>query len=250
MIAKNVGIRRARGDTVLATNIDILFSPELMDFFARKRLQDNKMYRVDRYDVNPNIPADGSIADQMKSCSENIMKINTKNGTIPVSGSGVNNQIFWKIKTIISPFISPIYRKIRCKKSKCKAILHTQACGDFTLIKRTRWLELRGYPEFPICSMHIDSLLCYTSHFAGSTEEVLYSPYLIYHMDHGSGWSTEKERMRSFYKKLEKKGIPYLDDSQLFDWTCFMQKTNKPIFFNNGDSWGLGEKILHEDRIN
>ena len=34
MIAKNVGIRRARGQFVLATNIDILFSNELARFLA------------------------------------------------------------------------------------------------------------------------------------------------------------------------------------------------------------------------
>ena len=39
MIAKNAGIRRARGEYVLATNIDILFSSELACFFAARRLQ-------------------------------------------------------------------------------------------------------------------------------------------------------------------------------------------------------------------
>ena len=35
MIAKNVGIRRARGQFVLATNIDILFSNELASISRR-----------------------------------------------------------------------------------------------------------------------------------------------------------------------------------------------------------------------
>src|SRR6266508_1631698 len=35
MIAKNVGIRRARGRFILATNIDILISSELAVFIAR-----------------------------------------------------------------------------------------------------------------------------------------------------------------------------------------------------------------------
>src|SRR5271163_2327585 len=38
MIAKNVGIRRARGRFVLATNIDILFSDELMAHIAAEQL--------------------------------------------------------------------------------------------------------------------------------------------------------------------------------------------------------------------
>ena len=36
MIAKNVGPLRARGEFLLATNIDILFSDELMAFLGRR----------------------------------------------------------------------------------------------------------------------------------------------------------------------------------------------------------------------
>ena len=39
MIAKNAGIRRARGRFVLATNIDIIFSTELIDFMASRELR-------------------------------------------------------------------------------------------------------------------------------------------------------------------------------------------------------------------
>ncbi len=34
--------------------------------------------------------------------------------------------------------------------------LHTNACGDFTLLARDDWFRLRGYPEWPIFSWHID----------------------------------------------------------------------------------------------
>src|SRR5438270_12732264 len=47
MIAKNVGIRRARGQFILATNIDIIFSDELMQYLAQGRLQLGRMYRMD-----------------------------------------------------------------------------------------------------------------------------------------------------------------------------------------------------------
>src|SRR3989449_10644714 len=48
MIAKNVGIRRARGRFVLATNIDIILSNELIEYIASGRLQHGHLYRVDR----------------------------------------------------------------------------------------------------------------------------------------------------------------------------------------------------------
>src|SRR5215471_2311862 len=51
MIAKNAGIRNARGDFVLATNMDILFSEELIEWMAKRQLDPRRYYRVDRYDV-------------------------------------------------------------------------------------------------------------------------------------------------------------------------------------------------------
>jgi hypothetical protein len=39
MIARNVGIRRARGEFILATNTDIVFSDELVRFLASRQLE-------------------------------------------------------------------------------------------------------------------------------------------------------------------------------------------------------------------
>src|SRR4051794_9050874 len=61
MIAKNVGVRRARGQFILATNIDIIFSTELVEFIAAHRLQPARLYRVDRRDIEPNVPVDGPL---------------------------------------------------------------------------------------------------------------------------------------------------------------------------------------------
>src|SRR3954447_18077898 len=51
MIAKNAGIRRARGEFVLVTNLDIIFSPALIQFLASRTLQRGTMYRLDRLDI-------------------------------------------------------------------------------------------------------------------------------------------------------------------------------------------------------
>src|SRR5438067_6421074 len=78
MIAKNVGIRRARAPFVLATNIDILFSDEMMRFLSSGRLNKKRMYRVDRYDVDPNVPGDLSIERQLEFCTNNVIRINRR----------------------------------------------------------------------------------------------------------------------------------------------------------------------------
>src|SRR5437870_3627597 len=66
--------------------------------------------------------------------------------------------------------------------AKALPALHTNGCGDFTLMSRGAWLELRGYPELHMFSMFIDSLLVYTAHWHGLKEEFL--PHPIYHIEH------------------------------------------------------------------
>ena len=88
MIAKNVGIRRARGQFVLATNIDILFSDELAAFFAARRLEDGRMYRIDRHDAMSDVPAGAPIEEQLAYCRGHLIRINRREGTFAVSPDG------------------------------------------------------------------------------------------------------------------------------------------------------------------
>jgi FkbM family methyltransferase len=88
MIAKNVGIRRARGHFVLATNIDIIFSTELIDFIASRRLQSGHLYRVDRHDIQADFPVDALLDEQMAYCASHQLRIHTRSGTDPVDSTG------------------------------------------------------------------------------------------------------------------------------------------------------------------
>jgi hypothetical protein len=81
MIAKNVGIRRARGRFVLATNIDIIFSSELVAFLGCRQLQTGVLYRVDRHDIEPALPIDASVDEQMAYCAEHQLRVHERGGT-------------------------------------------------------------------------------------------------------------------------------------------------------------------------
>jgi hypothetical protein len=52
-LAKNVGIRRARGEWVLVTNADILLSDELVKFIADGEMRPGHFYRMDRHNIKP-----------------------------------------------------------------------------------------------------------------------------------------------------------------------------------------------------
>jgi hypothetical protein len=60
--------------------------------------------------------------------------------------------------------------------------LHMNACGDFTLMARDRWMEIRGYPEVPF-NTYTDGTVLWLAHQAGMRQIVLDAP--IYHVNHG-----------------------------------------------------------------
>jgi hypothetical protein len=84
MIAKNVGIRRAQGRFVLATNVDVLLSDELVGALAGGSLDGNRLYRCDRYDVTADIPASAPIDEQLDLCADRVIRINRYNATVDV----------------------------------------------------------------------------------------------------------------------------------------------------------------------
>lgn len=88
MIAKNVGIRRARGEYVLATNIDIIFSDGFFRFLKSDQLKPGRMYRTDRCDVDSDVPQDGTIDEQLEYCRTHLLRINRREGTYPVEPDG------------------------------------------------------------------------------------------------------------------------------------------------------------------
>ena len=86
MIGKNAGIRRARGKFVLATNIDILFSAELVAFLAEQRLDPSRMYRIDRHDAMSGVPVDAAPEEQLAYCESHLIRVNRRDGTFPITG--------------------------------------------------------------------------------------------------------------------------------------------------------------------
>lgn len=156
MVARNIGIRRAKGEFVLATGIDIIFSKELVK--KMENLKKGFIYRANRYDVNRAILEckfkDGE--EILKFCEKNIIDIhfNTNRGKfIP------NTNI---------------------------PMLHTNNCGDFQLAHRDIWFRLRGYPEIDLMGTHVDTLFEYMVYLSGIKEEVFEEK--IYHIDHISRW--------------------------------------------------------------
>jgi hypothetical protein len=94
--------------------------------------------------------------------------------------------------------------------------LHLHACGNFTLMARDHWFDLRGYPELDLPAADLDALLCLAAHHAGVREEVL--PYRV-----GGGEGEPRTGV----------GEPVL-------WIATqMRRLRAPAIFNL-DDWGAG----------
>ncbi len=245
MIAKNVGIRRARGQFILATNIDVLFSDELVCFLASGRLRKGRMYRVDRYDVPADVPTDVSIETQLEYCDRHVMRINAREGTHNL-GSGCDHAVYPKLTR--RAWLSEKMQDWGLVPVAGWSRLHTNACGDFTLMDRDNWFALRGYPEFEMYSFHLDSVFCHAAHHGGAREHVLKDSMRIYHVEHatGSGWTPEGQKKLT--ARLERSGIPQLTHDQFAAWATQMRRDHKPIIFN-GENWGLAGEQLPEITI-
>lgn len=86
MIAKNVGVRRARGAFVLCTNVDVLMSDDLADFLARQELEPRRSYRLDRCDVPAAPPEPGDPQAVLDWCERETFRIATPGGVVGASG--------------------------------------------------------------------------------------------------------------------------------------------------------------------
>jgi hypothetical protein len=126
--------------------------------------------------------------------------------------------------------------------------LHQNASGDFQLLAREHWIDLRGFAEFATYSMNIDGLFESVADAAGLEEHVFEMPLCIYHLEHekGSGWTPEGEALLK--RRMAESGITWLDASAVHIWSAYMQWLRRPMIFNGSD-WGFGEQTLPETTL-
>ena len=89
LIAKNAGIRRARGEYVLATSPGAVFSPELVQFLAERRLERGRLYRIDRRDVAGSAPAGPGVDELLKFAMGRVARVRAREGDYKLAGDGL-----------------------------------------------------------------------------------------------------------------------------------------------------------------
>ncbi len=138
--AANSGIRRARGRFITPKASDTIYSNDVFKMIARRDLDADTMYRIDRHDV--------AITD------ESIWDLD-------------DESLLAKFETL------PSHPHAWIRQSRHWGLreLHTNACGDFTLMSAAYWDYMRGHVRDPtVLALDIDSLAMHAAAALGVRE--------------------------------------------------------------------------------
>lgn len=237
-VAYNIGIRRAKGDFIVQLANDAFWSDDIFKLISNKQLEKGILYRCNRVDCEVNL--------------EDISTIDYEE-IIPT----MKQNIFLIHEKLSYP---KLHRWVKIPN------LHTNASGDFQLMHRDNWNELKGYYETKnVASMYIDGQLAFTAYLKGIKELVLDDRFRVYKIFHGN---TNNSRVKIVPSSLEKfilpeflgnaklinifrnifrrfvlpaqtyvKGIEVMSYQIWFDNIAKMLKMKKIIYDNNSD-WG------------
>ena len=167
-LAKNVGIRRSRGQFVLISNPDILYSYNLVDCLARKDLQENVIYRCDRYDFNGEGIDQIDPQDYIRYAFTRIFRLhgmfNRQSLTLDIDMSKQKDSM-------------PI-------STYSNETLHTNGAGDFMLMSKNTAEKAGGLYQGNDCSGHGDSASMMLLAKKGLGQGIFRFPQIIMHHDH------------------------------------------------------------------
>ena len=119
--------------------------------------------------------------------------------------------------------------------------LDMDACGDFTLMSRKAWMDIRGYAELDLYSIHVDSLALCAAAALGYKQVVLPKESCTYHLDHPAGWMSLAgiERLRFLARR------PGLDFETFRLAALELLRDGKALDLNSHD-WGFASHELEE----
>lgn len=246
MIGKNVGIRRAQGEFVLCTNIDLLFSDACFKRLAEKNLEYNSFYRANRCDIPKEVMQLDTVEKQLHFGKNNIIKRLGKVYNYRHTNGFPNFFFMFPNALLILDKTLGLMKKIfgiKIRNSYNIYSLDCEACGDFTLMSKKDWLRIDGYCELDMYSLHIDSMALISCLAIGMKQNIFPLKACSYHIYHEDGWESN-------YKKPEDL-IRFLVNRPALDWyTVSMAgkkliESGKPYKLNN-ENWGYSDIDLEE----
>ncbi len=248
MTGKNVGIRRARGQYILCTNVDVIFSKHLAEWLGQKQLEPGYVYRANRADV-PADMVDAPLDNFDGLAWPRALRVLGKNGRYPYFTGSVPSWLFKKkdwyrtlLLNLIHGWHKRYYHEYKYSEVDSKtSLLDTMACGDFKLMSKADWESIEGYMEADLYSLHIDSLGLGMAVAKGIEQKILPGEQVIFHLDHANSWEAldDYERLTFTAKK------PSLAYSDVWQAVKKMVETGV-VPSLNGPDWGYAQHDLPE----
>ena len=114
--------------------------------------------------------------------------------------------------------------------------LDLKACGDFTLMSKLAWMDIHGYLELDMYSIHIDTLAIYACCALGYEQYIFPPDACCYHIDHKNGW----ESMTPLEKIKFVEQRPGLGFDIIYDTSRHIIKNRLHYNLNKPD-WGFAD---------
>jgi hypothetical protein len=264
-VARNVGLRRAKGEWSMIINQDIFLSPRIIEFIGKRLLDKKGFYRADRVDFNfdktVDLPLDRFVDSLTKNASVlyrrqsslwdpstyKIDKVNQKdwpvsslqpgeskknNGFI-IDGSGLR-KLF-----IVDQITNKLYF-IKADPDPCSGSnerkstlylrykLHLNASGDFILAPTESFHKIHGCPESLDFYLHTDSYIVINLMVSGLKQMIFSDGNFAFHADH--------ER----HNHSQNETLTWENHELMFSEIC--RKGVAKDF--SGQEWGLGNEFL------
>jgi len=177
--AANSGIRRARGRFITTKASDTIYSADVFKMLAQGDLDADTMYRIDRHDV---VITDDSIWDLDDEA------LLARLGSLP------SNPHAWILQS----------QHWRLRE------LHTNACGDFTLMAAAYWDYMRGHArDTTVLSLDIDSLIMHAAAALGVRERRWPDSCRVYKPTHDKVHSV---RLQQFWRPWQRRLDRFLSE--------------------------------------
>ena len=171
--ARNVGVRRASGDVVVSTNIDIIPPRrEYLDILIKEHLGPKDLITITRTDVH---------IDHLHSFFNENKSYQKLRDFMPVF-YGVNS-IHHKIMSPILEVNKEIFDLAKKQNKATEAASVICACGDFQIARRDMYHEIKGFDESLYKRGCDDTNIQFKIILAGGTVKGTTFPP-VYHIDH------------------------------------------------------------------
>ncbi len=240
MIAKNAGIRRADGEYILCTNIDIIFSDECFQIFAERKFQPNNFYRANRCDIPKEVMEIEDFNNSLQYARENILNRLGKAPGHETLALPRFVYFFPNLSRFINYFILKLWKATHKNKFP-HFLIDFDACGDFTLMSKQDWMDIEGYVELDMYSIHVDSMALWAAAALGKKQIIFPYKACVYHIDHENGW--ESEDILKTIKFLESKSC--LDYSIVHKGGLYIVERKQHWNLNKPD-WGFANEKFKE----